>query len=71
MAAISAAAGEDEVISTLLSAIPEEARAGGIYSNADLKTRFEKVKEICKKVMRSASTSGILYDYKFLCLLIF
>ena len=49
---MTAAAGDDEVISTLLGAIPDEAKAGGIYSNADLKTRFEKVREICKKVRR-------------------
>jgi len=50
VAAVSAAAGGDDVVATLLGAIPEEARAGGIYSDADLKTRFEKVREVCKKV---------------------
>jgi len=60
VAAVSAAAGDDEIVSTLLGAIPEEARAGGIYSNADLKSRFERVREICKKV--SLVTEGGIFQ---------
>ena len=50
VAAVSAAAGDDSLISVLLDAIPEEAKAAGVYSDALLKTRFEKVRDICKRV---------------------
>jgi len=63
VAAVTAAAGDDEVISTLLGAIPDEAKAGGIYSNADLKTRFEKVREICKKVSLVTEGGGLFQTF--------
>jgi len=59
VAAVTALTEGDVLVSTLLGAIPEEAKAGGIYSNADLKTRFEKVREICKKVSMVTEEGGI------------
>ena len=50
VAAVLAAGSEDGLISVLLDSIPEEARALGVYSNAHLKTRFEKVMDVCKRV---------------------
>jgi hypothetical protein len=44
------AAGADSLISTLVDSIPAEAKEMGIFSNAELKSRFEHVREICKKV---------------------
>jgi len=59
VAAVSAVASGDEIVATLLGAIPEEAKAGGIYSDADLKTRFEKVREVSKKVSLVTDGGGL------------
>lgn len=44
------AAKEDEFISTVLSAIPEEALENGISSETGLKSRFKRVRKVCKRV---------------------
>lgn len=60
VASVLAAGSEDGLISVLLDAIPEEAKALGVYSNAHLKTRFEKVRDVCKRF--SLVTEGGIYQ---------
>lgn len=59
VAAVLAAGSEDGLISVLLDSIPEEARALGVYSNAHLKTRFEKVMDVCKRVSLVTEEGGL------------
>jgi len=59
VAAVSAAGGEDGLISVLLEAIPEEAKVAGVFSDANLKTRFEKVRDVCKRVSLVHENGGL------------
>jgi len=63
VASVSAAAAGDELVSTLLGAITEDAKSGGIYSNAELKTRFDKVQEICKRVSLITEEGGLFQTF--------
>lgn len=63
VAAVSAAAGDDGLISVLLDAIPEEAMAAGVFSDALLKTRFEKVRDICKRVSLVTEEGGLFQTF--------
>lgn len=58
-AAVAAACKEDSFISTLLSAIPQQALDDGVYSFGQLKAKFEKVREICKKVSLVTEDGGL------------
>jgi len=57
--AVLTAAGADSLISTLVDSIPAEAKEMGIFSNAELKSRFEHVREICKKVSLVTDEGGL------------
>jgi len=63
VASVSAAAAGDELVGTLLGAISEDAKSGGIYSNAELKTRFDKVQEICKRVSLITDEGGLFQTF--------
>jgi len=63
VSAVLAAGSEDGLISVLLDAIPEDAKALGIYSNSHLKTRFEKVRDVCKKVSLVTEGGGLFQTF--------
>ena len=50
IAGVKEVAGHDDMISELLTSIPEEAIKQGIYSKEVLKERFYRVKRICSRV---------------------
>lgn len=64
IAALKIAADEDnEFINSLVASIPTTAVNRGVFTNEILKQRFEKVKNVCKKVALVDENNDSLYRY--------
>lgn len=60
---IKEAAPDNEFIQTVLASVPEKVLARGIWSEPDLKERFQRLKTICNRVALIDDRGGSLFKY--------
>ncbi len=61
--AIKVSAPENEFVQKLVNSVPEKALTSGVWTEPDLKERFQNVKDICKKVALIDERGGSLFKY--------
>lgn len=60
---IAKAAGNHPFVSMIVSTLPEEALAKGVWTEDNLRERFDKVKTVCKRVALIDENGGSLFKY--------